>query len=410
MPVLLLGLASLISCSKETPETPQPGPQQPLGGYAKPNGILVLNQGARPLENSTITYIAPDGTIEENIYHNANGTFFGNEAQDLYMYNGKVYILSNGLYTPGGVKPDGVLVIADAQTMKLEKAYQMNELRFKRPEGSLDKDEYLPLTTPLENIAVLDERNIFISDEQGFFRFDSTTGELNLIEGSYHFGNQGSTIEGVASGRGILRVGDHLYCGGGGFWETTRLIEFSKGENKATRILPDLKGDFISGLCRTGEREIMLATCGRKGDKKSYLYFVDLDSWTITKEKQISEDISAEFFNTSGITLAGDYIYYAAGTTKIRRLSLKTWQAEDYIDTTKDAPLGIYLNCNVYADPTNNYLYVAVSDVYEEGKSPTNNYLLVYDCNGEKAQLVKNIHNQTNYTIGVFPINKFSNY
>lgn len=410
MPVLLLGLASLISCSKETPETPQTGPQQPLGGYAKPNGILVLNQGARPLENSTITYIAPDGTIEENIYHNANGTFFGNEAQDLYMYNGKVYILSNGLYTPGGVKPDGVLVIADAQTMKLEKAYQMNELRFKRPEGSLDKDEYLPLTTPLENVAVLDERNIFISDEQGFFRFDSTTGELNLIEGSYHFGNQGSTIEGVASGRGILRVGDHLYCGGGGFWETTRLIEFSKGENKATRILPDLKGDFISGLCRTGEREIMLATCGRKGDKKSYLYFVDLDSWTITKEKQISEDISAEFFNTSGITLAGDYIYYAAGTTKIRRLSLKTWQAEDYIDTTKDAPLGIYLNCNVYADPTNNYLYVAVSDVYEEGKSPTNNYLLVYDCNGEKAQLVKNIHNQTNYTIGVFPINKFSNY
>lgn len=410
MPALLIGLASIIGCSKENTQTAPTNPFKPLEGYASPNGIMVLNQGARPLENSTITYIAPDGTIKENIYLEANNTYFGNEAQDMYMYNGKIYIISNGLYSPGGVKADGVLVIADAQTMKLEKAYKMSDLRFKRPEGSLEPYEYLPLTTPLDNIAVLDESNIFITDPQGVFRFDSTTGEMNIVEGAYHFGNQGATIECIAIGRGILRVGDHLYCGGGGFWASTRLLEFSKGENKVTRVLPDLKGDFISGICRTGEREIMLATCGRKGEKKSYLHFIDLDSWTVTREKAIPEDISAEFFNTSGISLAGDYIYYSAGTTKIRRLSLKSWKAEDYIDTTLDAPLGIYLNCNVYADPTNNYLYVAVSDVYQEQESPTNNYLLVYDCNGDKPKLVRNIHNQTNYTIGVFPLNKFYKY
>lgn len=306
-----------------------------LDGYAHPDGVIILNQGARVSQNSTITYISPEGTIEENSYKKVNGTAFGNEAQDLYMYNGKIYLISNGIYSPNGEEGDGVLVIANAVTLKREKAYKMDELKFHRPEGSLDPEEMMPITTPLENIAVLDEQNIFFSDEQGVFRFDSTTGDLNIIEGSFHFGNQGNTVEGVASTRGIIRVGDHLYCGGGGFWETTRLIEFSKGMNKVSRVLPDLKGDFISGICQTGEREVMLATCGRGGEKKSYLYFVDLDKWEITKEKQIAEDISAEFFNTPGIALAGDYLYYAAGSTTVRRLSLSTWKAVDYIDTKK---------------------------------------------------------------------------
>lgn len=65
--------------------------------------------------------------------------------------------------------------------------------------------------------------------------------------------------------------------------------------NKVSRVLPDLKGQFISGICQTGEREIMLATCGRGGEKNSYLLFVNLDEWKIVKEKKISEDISAEF-------------------------------------------------------------------------------------------------------------------
>lgn len=395
-------------CEKDNGNTsPTQTPPTIYKGYAQPGGVLILNQGARTEQNSSITYIAPDGTVEENIYRNANGTAFGNEAQDLYMYNGKIYLLSNDLFSPNDEKADGVLVIANAETMKMEKAYKMSDLKFKRPEGSKDTLEMLPLSTPFENIAVLDERNIFIEEDQGMFRFDSTTGELNIIEGTFNFGNQGNTIEVVSSARGIIRVGDCLYCGGGGFWQSTRLLEISKDKNKVNRILPDLHGEFISGICQTGEREIMLATCGRGGEKKSYLIFVDIDKWEITKEKKIAEDISAEFFNTPGITLAGDYIYYAAGSTKIRRLSLKTFKAEDYIDVANDAPNAPHLNCNVIADKETQYLYVAVSDDYFENVIPKNNYLLIYDCSGEEAKLVRTIYNQTNYPIGVFPMSKF---
>lgn len=49
----------------------------------------------------------------------------------------------------------------------------------------------------------------------------------------------------------------------------------------------------------------MIATCGRSGSTKSYFTFINLDTWEIVKEKQVSADISAEFFDTPGIALAG---------------------------------------------------------------------------------------------------------
>lgn len=413
--LIFAGVSLLSSCSTKVEDNPEGNPStgsedvwgKTWDGYGRPEGVLILNQGARLVNNSSLTYITPDGTIEENVYRKVNGTPFGNEAQDMWMYNGKLYILSNGIYSPNGEVSDGELVIADAVTLKLEKAYKMKDLLFKRPEGSLDEKEWLPLMTPFDNIAVLDEKNIFLSEGQGLFRFDSTTGELNIVEGGYHFGNQGNTIEEVASTRGILRIGDHLYCGGGGFWASTRLLELSKGKNEVTRVLPDLRGDFISGICQTGEHEVMLATCGRGGTTNSYLYFVDVEKWEVTKMKSIKEDISAEFFKTSGISLAGDYIYYAAGKTTIKRLSLKTWKSETYIDVAKDAPNGKYLNCNVMAVPSNQYVYVAVSDKYYESIKADNNYLLIYDCSGDKPVLVKNIVNKTDYPIGIFPMSKF---
>lgn len=132
-----------------------------LEGYARPDGVLILNQGARAIENSSITYLAPDGTVEEGVYRKVNGTALGNEVQDMWMYNGKLYILSDGMYAPNGEEGDGVLVVADAVTLKREKAYKLDDLKFKRPEGSKDEDELISLSIPFENIAVLDEKIFF---------------------------------------------------------------------------------------------------------------------------------------------------------------------------------------------------------------------------------------------------------
>ena len=102
------------------------------------------------------------------------------------------------------------MVIADAVTLKREKAFQFSDLTYHKPEGSLDENEYLPLITPLRNIVVVDEKNIFFSDQNTLLRYDCTSCELNIVEVSYHFGNLGNTIETLASTRGMVVIGD---CG-----------------------------------------------------------------------------------------------------------------------------------------------------------------------------------------------------
>lgn len=164
-----VGMGMLPGCKEEQKleqppaETPSEGTGEIvyLDGYARPDGVLILNQGARAIENSSITYLAPDGAVEEGVYRKVNGTALGNEVQDMWMYNGKLYILSDGMYAPNGEEGDGVLVVADAVTLKREKAYKLDDLKFKRPEGSKDEDELISLSIPFENIAVLDEKNIF---------------------------------------------------------------------------------------------------------------------------------------------------------------------------------------------------------------------------------------------------------
>lgn len=381
-----------------------------LDGYADPNGVMILNQGASRLENGTITWIAPDGTVEEDSYGKVNGSAFGNEAQDIYMRNGKIYIMSSNDDVPDlgtGEPGDGSIVIVDAVTLQKEKAFKFEELMFHKPEGSKDENEILPLYTPLENMVVFDEHNIFLSESQGLFRFDATTGELVIVKGSYAFGNQGNTIETIVGTRGMTIIGDHLYCGGGGFWTNTKLFEFTKGQNEVSRTL-DLSGEFISGICRTGDHEIVVATCGRSGETKSFLTFVDTDSWTVTLEKQIKADISAEFMNSSGVTLAGDYLYFSAGTLTVSRVSLKTWKVEEYIQVKNDVPNAQYVTCNVVADQKKNLLYVSVSDDLGEAIIANGN-VLVYDCSSEEPRLVMNIENKASYPVNIYPMSRFYN-
>lgn len=411
----------LACCSDDDPGNAAPGnsggndgndvPEETLGGYAAPGGVLVLNGGSRPNENGSLTYIAPDGTVEEDVYKLVNGTELGNDATDLYMRDGKLYILCDDQFHYGDVPAgDGALIIADAVMLKREKAFSRSDLQFPRPPETNGESEYMSLMN-VRNIAVMDEENIYFSDSQGLFRFNSKTGENVILKGSYALANQGSPVhnlESIVSTRGMVVVGDRLYTCAGGFWSETKLLEFVKGQDEASRELKLPKGDFISGICQRGDHELIIGTCGRLGSGSNFLHFVDLDSWTVTQTKAIGSEISAEFMDySSGITLCGDHIYHAAGSTTVGRTSLKTWKPEAaYINTKADEPTAQYLNCNVVADPAKQYLYVAVSQEYTEDViSPGN--VLVYDISGDEPKLVQNIAGKTSYPNGIYPMSKF---
>lgn len=277
----------------------------------------------------------------------------------------------------------GSIVVVDAVTMLRKKVFRFEDLLFQKPEGSLDSLDMLPLNTPLENLAVIDEHSLFLADGQGMFRPDTETGVLTLVKGGYHFGNQGQTIETVVATRGMTVIGDRLYCAGGGFWVETQLFEFTKDRDEVTCSLP-LSGEFISGICRTGDHEIVVGTCGRTGETKSYLTFIDTETMTQTRKKSINADISADLMTLSGIKLAGDYLCFAAGTLAVSRVSLTTWQVEEYTRPGRPprSPLSdLQRGGRSGADVA---LRLGFADLNEARTA--NGNLLVYDCSGDKPR------------------------
>lgn len=421
---LLMSCILLAACSDEQTETPRTEPDTPgdenvddnpssaLTGYADPNGVLILSGGTYTLENAFLTFINPDGEVENKVYSEANGSELGNDGVGLYLCGGKQYILCNDWRAAEGKENNGLLIVADAETLKKEKSFSRADMTFRHPID--DKREEVDAS--LSGIAVLDEQNVFIF-AQGVLRFDSTTGELKLIKGAYGIGNAGSanTVESIASCRGATVYKDCLYAATGGFWSATALLEFAKGKDEVNRRLELDKGDLVSGMCMTSDSILIVATYTR-GRSLGYLSFVDLDSWTITDQKTIAANISPALHDNSGITYLNGYLYFTgseeseftmASRTTLSRYSIKTGRVEkDIINFKDDEPNANLLDCNIVADPNSGYLYVSTSKENTEGVT-SDTSVLVYDCNGDTPRLVRKISNVAHSVRGIYPLSTF---
>lgn len=421
----VMGCMLLAACGNEKVEAPQAKPETPedenvdddlssvLTGYAAPGGVLILSGGSYELENAFLTFISPESEVENKVYAQANASELGNDGVGLYLCGGKQYILSNDWRKVEGKESNGLLIIADAETLQKEKSFPRADMTFQHPVN--DKQEEVDAS--LSGIAVLDEQNIFIF-AQGVLRFDSTTGKLKLIEGAYDIGNAGSanTVESIVSSRGATVYNDCLYAATGGFWSTTALLEFTKGKDEVNRRLELGRGDLVSGMCLTPDSTLIVATYTR-GRDSGYLSFVDLDTWTVTDRKNIAANISPALHNNSGITYLNGYLYFTGAEesefamdshTTLSRYSIETGRVEkDIINFKDDEPNANLLGCNIVADPASGYLYVPTSVENREGVISDTN-VLVYDCNGDTPRLVRKISNVVHSVRGIYPLSMFS--
>lgn len=143
-----------------------------LNAFDDPNGTFVLNEGNMTTENGSLTWISPEGYVIDDAYKTVNGTELGNVAQDMAFCDGMIYVISqNGEGNAVGAtfENDGMLVVMDAKTLKKTAAFTREELS--------------ELNWP-SHVAVLDEQHIYIRDNAGVYRLDSTTGTLTFVEGS----------------------------------------------------------------------------------------------------------------------------------------------------------------------------------------------------------------------------------
>lgn len=384
--------------------------------YAPTTGVLLLGKNTRNPEQGALAYINSEGHIEADVWQKANGSTLVGTPRDLYIYKDKLYILCG---TDGdGANTDGGLIVADTATFKKEKTFALSTLTFKKPEGT--GANYQPYLKTPGSLVVLDERNVFIKDAQGLFRFDTTTGILTAIEGTYHIANTaggGGNLESKVSSKGLVVANGKLYIGSAGFWsEHTGVMEIIPNQDKVNRVL-EMPVDLISGLVAGKENQLLLAHYVRpmQGSTKrsNKISQIDLATFqtaeTIAKPTKIS--LVPGFFDKSGVTYDGDnYLYLSEieeTETKVNykmtlnRISLSDGNSETLADFTKEVPDAQYLTTNPVMDKHSQYIYVSVADEMKEGK-PSTSHLLIYDCSGNQPVLVQKISGQTSKTVCIY--------
>lgn len=379
-------------------------------GYARPDGTFLLSCGDRLKENGSVTYIAPDGTIERDVYKKVNGSDLGNEAQAMYLYHGKFYILCADYFRLDDKPGDGALIIVDAETFRKEKAFRLEELRFTSPDGITNPD-FEPIPESLSTLAVMDEQNIFIRDENGLYRFDSTTGELNLLEESFRVDNGGAGVAGRIYSRGMAIVGDKIYVAVGGWTSATDdynlgIYEYEKGSNKICRKLGIANGGYVSAICAGPGETVWFVTYAYNNLGSNRIYSVDTRTMSVASSKRVENSLNSGFGNTPGVSVSDSVFYYSGMTTKLNRFDYRKGRSEFLVDALQDEPNARYVTCNPVFDSKKNLLYLATTDENMEG-FPATDHVLVYDCSVMPPVLKQNITGQTSYVSGIYPVSMF---
>ncbi|MEA4918299.1 DUF5074 domain-containing protein [Proteiniphilum sp.] len=338
-------------------------------GYSATGGIFILNEGNMTTENASLIYITPDEQVLENVYKAANGTQLGNVGQDLFIHNNKIYIITqNGKTNPLGsvFENDGMLVVANAETLKKEAAYT---------------DELSNLSWP-SHIAVLDETNIFIRDNAGIYRFNSVTKELQLISGT-----KGAIKNrmAVADGKVFFYVGKNL-----------SVIE--KGADAVSYSI-EMSGT-IRGIEKSKDGHLWVATSDKKISK------VNSVDYSIIKTNDLTVgNVGNSFFATPGITSKGDTLYYGTGNMAIYRHIFSTGESKEMINAVTVKSLvpdaGMEYN-GIGVHPETGKVYMNTIKGY--GWDFTISNISIFDFDDEDAEsvLYDNYRNHTRFPAGFF--------
>lgn len=156
--------------------------------YTDFEGTFLLNEGNMGTQDGTIIWY--DGSLAEyrDIYQKANdGRSPGNVLQDMFIADGKVYLVCQNGSSRGG---DGQLLICDAGTMTLEKAY--DDLDFQRKTGYEGCPQHIVVA---ENKVFIQYVDYAYESNSGIRVFDLATETLkdDDIAGTYGPFGYGST-------------------------------------------------------------------------------------------------------------------------------------------------------------------------------------------------------------------------
>lgn len=334
--------------------------------YSDPYGLFVLNEGNMTTENGSLIYITPDKQVLSNLYFSMNGRRLGNSAQDLFIKNDKMYIISqNGGSTGTGTTADsdGMLIVANAGSIQKIESYN---------------DELSVLSWP-SHIAVLDDENVFIRDNKGVQHFNTITKELNLIAGT----------KGAAKNRMVVADKKVFAISG----KKIYVLEANK-LNVAHTIEMEAA---ISGILKTDDDNLWVSTTGTPNK----ITKVNSKTYSIIKANDITEgSVGAGWGATPGITAKGDTLYYSNAGTTIYRHIFSTEESKMMINARTVVPNSSMSYNNIAVHPITGKVYMLTIKGY--GWDFLTNNISEFDFSGSEPQLSANYTDYTRFPAGIF--------
>lgn len=365
---LLFFLSSVIlfSCSYDDTEI-WPEIERINSDFSNPLGIFILNEGSAFQEDGSLIYITSGKEVLENTYFNINGKTPGNVTQDLFIKDDKMYIISQNKKSSS----DGMLLVADARTLKKEANYS---------------DEMSSLSWPT-HVAVLNEKNIFIRDNNGIYVFDSTTGKLTFVKGS------GDAL------KNRMAVADHkVFAAGNG-----RILVLEADRDEIAKTIEI--GADISGVLRAKDGNIWVSAIKtrQKPEKVTTQIISKIDSknHSIIKSNELTEgSLYVGFGSSPGITAKGDTLYYSGNESKIYRHIFSIDETKLMVNAKDVEPDANIIYNTIAVHPVTGKVYMNTIKGY--GNDFKINSILEFNFSGSKPELTNNFKDHTRFPAGIF--------
>lgn len=309
-----------------------------VADYTK--GAFVLMEGNMTDETGTLCHISPDGVMTPNIYYRANGEHMGNVAQDLFINDGKIYIITQNGSKNGGV---GMLVVADAKTMEKIATYEASD--------------FTPSLSWPTHIAVTGGY-AFIRDNKGVYSFNLTTKAFQFIEGT----------AGVIKNR-MAVVGNKVFAAAG---KSLHVLEPGR-----TDIVRTLTMDAnISGLRKSADGKLWVSVVSNP----ALIMKIDPSDYSILKSNELgSYKIGAGYGAVPAFAAFGDNVYFTNGSTTIYRHNFTSGTTEQLLNiTSKIADAAMNYN-SLGVDPETGEVYMATIKGY--GQNYKINHVSVWNFN-----------------------------
>lgn len=330
--------------------------------FVNPLGIYIVNEGSVwGGDDGSLIYITPDRFALEDIYYKINGRAPGNCTQDLFIKDGKMYVIAQNRKAT----TDGRLLVANAGTLKKEANYD---------------DELAALVAP-SHVAVLNEKNIFIRDNNGIYVFDSTTKQLTFINGTR--GAAKNTMA-VADNKVFVHTA------------TSRKIFVFEADNH--EIVHTIEMDAtISGVLRAEDGNIWVSTTG----SPHKISKINSKDYSVIRSNDISiGTVAAGVAASPGITAKGDTLYHGGLSTTIYRHIFSTGETKLMVDAkTMVEDANIVYN-TVAVHPITGKVYMNTIKGYSQDYKI--NSITEFDFSGDEPKVTGTYKNHTRYPAGIF--------